>query len=61
LSTAAKNPRNHRYALDQGMPEFRHAIRDWFQHRFNVKLDPDKEILPLIGSKKASGICRLRS
>jgi len=55
LNTAAKNPRNHRYALDQGMPEFRHAIRDWFQHRFNVKLDPDKEILPLIGSKEGIG------
>lgn len=55
LSGAAKNPRNHRYALDQGMPELRHAIRDWFQHRFSVKLDPDKEILPLIGSKEGIG------
>ena len=55
LSVAARNPRNHRYALDQGMPEFRHAIRDWFQHRFGVKLDSDKEILPLIGSKEGIG------
>lgn len=55
LNTAAQNPRNHRYALDQGMPEFRRAIRDWFQQRFNVKLDPDKEILPLIGSKEGIG------
>ena len=55
LQQAAANPRNHRYALDQGMPEFRHAIRDWFQHRFHVKLDPDKEILPLIGSKEGIG------
>ena len=55
LDVAARNPRNHRYALDQGMPEFRHAIHDWFQHRFNIKLDPDKEILPLIGSKEGIG------
>ena len=55
LQQAAANPRNHRYALDQGMPEFRHAIHDWFQRRFNVKLDPDKEILPLIGSKEGIG------
>ena len=55
LNVAAKNPRNHRYALDQGMPELRHTIRDWFQRRFNVKLDPDKEILPLIGSKEGIG------
>lgn len=55
LQEAATHPRNHRYALDQGMPEFRQAIRAWFQHRFNVKLDPDKEVLPLIGSKEGIG------
>lgn len=55
LNEAAKNPRNHRYALDQGMPELRQAIRDWFQKRFGMKLDPDKEILPLIGSKEGIG------
>ena len=55
LNAAAKNPRNHRYALDQGMPELRQTIRDWFQHRFGVHLDPDKEILPLIGSKEGIG------
>lgn len=55
LKKAAENPRNHRYALDQGMPEFRVAIHDWFLKRFNVKLDPDKEILPLIGSKEGIG------
>ena len=55
LNVAAQNPRNHRYALDQGMPELRHAIRDWFRGRFGVQLDPDKEILPLIGSKEGIG------
>jgi len=55
LNAAAKNPRNHRYALDQGMPELRQTIRDWFQSRFGVKLDSDKEILPLIGSKEGIG------
>lgn len=55
LNSAARNPRNHRYALDQGMPELRYAIRDWFHRRFGVKLDPDQEILPLIGSKEGIG------
>ena len=55
LQQASQNPRNHRYALDQGMPEFRAAIHDWFLKRFKVKLDPDKEILPLIGSKEGIG------
>jgi LL-diaminopimelate aminotransferase len=52
LYEAAKDPKNHRYALDQGMPELRQAIADWYKQRFNVDLDPDKEVLPLIGSKE---------
>ena len=49
LYEGAKNPANHRYALDQGMPELRKAIADWYQKRFHVDLDPDTEVLPLIG------------
>src|SRR3990167_5467177 len=52
LSEAAKDPRNHRYALDQGIPELRRAIAGWYKRRFNVALDPETEILPLIGSKE---------
>lgn len=57
LSKAAKDPRNHRYALGQGLPELRLTIRKWYLDRFGVSLDPDKEILPLIGSKE--GIAHL--
>ena len=57
LSQAARDPRNHRYALDQGLPELREAFARWFQERFQVKLDPAEEILPLIGSKE--GIAHL--
>lgn len=52
LSQAALNPANHRYALDQGMPALRTAIQDWYQRRFNVDLNAETEILPLIGSKE---------
>ncbi len=52
LLQAAKNPAHHRYALDQGMPLLRIAISRWYEKRFGVVLDPDKEILPLIGSKE---------
>src|SRR3989338_3753197 len=55
LAEAARDPKNHRYALDQGMPELRRAIADWYKERFNVKLDPSTEILPLIGSKEGIG------
>ena len=52
LNQAALDPANHRYALDQGMPVLRQAIESWYKTRFNVALNPDTEILPLIGSKE---------
>lgn len=52
LNQAALDPANHRYALDQGMPSLRIAIADWYKARFGVSLNPEKEILPLIGSKE---------
>ena len=55
LCEAARNPANHRYALDQGMPELRRAIAAWYRERFQVRLDPDREVLPLIGSKEGIG------
>lgn len=52
LNKAAHDPKTHRYALDQGLPEFREAAAKWFRKRFNVDLNPENEILPLIGSKE---------
>ena len=52
LYQAARDPSTHRYALDQGLPVLRKAIAKWYEQRFNVKLDPETEILPLIGSKE---------
>jgi len=57
LYKAAQDPVNHRYALDQGMPALRSTIAGWYKRRFNVTLDPETEILPLIGSKE--GIAHL--
>ena len=57
LHSAAKDPQNHRYSLDTGVPAFRESIGNFFQKRFGVRLDPTKEILPLIGSKE--GIAHL--
>ena len=34
------------------MPELRKAIAGWYQRRFGLSFDPDKEVLPLIGSKE---------
>ncbi len=52
LYKAALDPENHHYALDNGMSRLRQAIAKWYMKRFRVKLDPETEILPLIGSKE---------
>ncbi len=49
---AANDPANHRYPEQNGIPELRRAIAKWYEKRFNVSLDPDAEVLPLIGSKE---------
>ena len=53
LQKAAEDPGTHTYALDNGDPAFRRQISAFFQKRFGVKLDPDTEIYPTIGSKEA--------
>ncbi|MCM8801443.1 MAG: LL-diaminopimelate aminotransferase [Candidatus Omnitrophica bacterium] len=52
LQKAVEDPTTHRYALDQGMPGLRQAIADWYLRRFRVRLNPETEVLPLIGSKE---------
>ncbi len=52
LCEAAQDPANHRYPESGGLPELRRAIAQWYERRFGVSLDPDKEVLPLIGSKE---------
>jgi len=52
LIEACQDPATHRYALDQGIAALRQAIARWYKSRFAVTLDPDREILPLIGSKE---------
>src|SRR5205823_9712357 len=49
---AAGDPSTHRYPSYYGMPELRRTIAEWFRGRFGVELDPDSEVLPLIGSKE---------
>lgn len=55
LKQAADEPANHRYPESDGLPEFRRAIAKWYLDRHGVELDPDTEVLPLIGSKEGIG------
>jgi LL-diaminopimelate aminotransferase len=55
LCEAARDPANHRYPESEGLPELRKTIAEWYLKRFNVELDPKKEVIPLIGSKEGIG------
>jgi LL-diaminopimelate aminotransferase len=55
LLESATKPANHRYPNSSGMPEFRDAVASWYKQRFNVSLDPGKEVVSLIGSKEGIG------
>ena len=52
LLQAAQDPANHRYPESDGLPELRQAIAEWYKRRFEVSLDADSEVLPLIGAKE---------
>ncbi|HEY8498425.1 MAG TPA: LL-diaminopimelate aminotransferase, partial [Limnochordales bacterium] len=52
LRASAGRPEHHRYPPYQGTREFREAVARFFARRFGVSLDPDAEVLALIGSKE---------
>ncbi|MFH1612562.1 MAG: LL-diaminopimelate aminotransferase [bacterium] len=52
LIKSVQNPVNHQYPSYNGLLEFRKAVSFWFEKRFNIKLNPDQEIVSLIGSKE---------
>ncbi|HHW41497.1 MAG TPA: LL-diaminopimelate aminotransferase [Syntrophomonadaceae bacterium] len=55
LVKQAYNPENHRYPTSTGLLSFRAAVAKWYQARFGVTLDPNSEIVTLIGSKEGIG------
>ena len=52
ITEASLNPDNHGYQSYQGIPELRNSIANFYKKNYNVDLDIDKEILPLMGSKE---------
>jgi len=55
MKKAVENPAHHRYPSYEGMRSYREAVARWYKKRFHVKLDPDTEVLSLIGSKEGIG------
>ncbi|MDR3124935.1 MAG: LL-diaminopimelate aminotransferase [Endomicrobium sp.] len=58
LCDTIKHHKNtHKYPQAKGIPKFRKAITEWMARRFGVELNPENEVLSLIGSKE--GIAHL--
>lgn len=55
LRSAVTNPKNHQYPSSNGMLSFRQSVAKWYQDRFHVTLDPQSEVITLIGSKEGIG------
>lgn len=52
LTENAHRPDTHAYQGYKGIPALRQAMAGWYQRYYSVSLDPEKEVLPLIGSKE---------
>jgi LL-diaminopimelate aminotransferase len=52
LQEESMKPGNHAYQGYKGVPELRNAFSSWYKKWYAVELDPESEILPLIGSKE---------
>lgn len=57
LEMAARDPANHKYPSYSGMNDFKEAVAGWYLKRFGVSLDPETQVISLIGSKE--GIAHL--
>src|SRR5215472_17490645 len=53
MQEAVTEPETHRYPSNRGREDFRAAVRDFYERRFDVNLDPAGEIIPAIGAKEA--------
>ena len=52
LVETARNPKAHRYSVSRGVIGLRRAMARYYERRFNVRLDPETEIVATLGSKE---------
>jgi len=52
LEESARHPGHHGYSGYKGTSSFRRAVAEYYQQRFGVSVNPDTEVLPLMGSKE---------
>jgi alanine-synthesizing transaminase len=52
LVETVADPRSHRYSVSRGIPGLRRALANYYDRRFEVKLDPETEVVVTLGSKE---------
>src|SRR6202050_4091422 len=52
LVEAVQDPRTHRYSVSKGIPRLLRAQAAYYARRFDVKLDPETEVIATLGSKE---------
>jgi len=52
MKQAVQDPSTHSYPSYEGLFEYRQAVSNWYEERFNVSIDPKREVVSLIGSKE---------
>jgi LL-diaminopimelate aminotransferase len=53
MQEAVSEAETHRYPTNRGRDDFREAVSDFYERRFEVTLDPEREIIPGLGAKEA--------
>ncbi len=52
LCETAQKPRTHGYSASKGIYKLRLAMTNWYKRKYNVELDPDREVVATMGSKE---------
>ena len=52
LTEAVQDPRSHRYSSSRGIPGLRRAVAAYYDRRFGVRIDPEREAIVTLGSKE---------
>ncbi len=54
ISQSLQDPSTHGYLLFNGTQKFRQAAANWYEQKFGIAVDPETEVLPLIGSQEGT-------
>ena len=54
ISKALHDPETHGYALFNSTKDFRLAAAKWYEQKFGIAVDPETEVMPLIGSQEGT-------